>query len=150
MSHQKGRQGKASRCEAGMTWQWDGVSFQILHPDQSGKWQGNNGSCVVLVKAGAHRLLLTGDIEGAAERALLEGRKSDLGADLVTIPHHGSLTSSGAEFVEAVSPEYALASAGYRNRYGFPKSEVVDRWHSGGGCGHPDCKHRRDHIRAGA
>ncbi|MET0093897.1 MAG: MBL fold metallo-hydrolase, partial [Sedimenticola sp.] len=120
------------RCQAGTEWQWDGVRFRILHPDNSSDWHGNNSSCVLMVEAGGHRLLLTGDIEGAGERSLLERYPGQLGADLVTIPHHGSLTSSGELFVDSVAPRYAIASVGYRNRYGFPRPEVRARWHAAG------------------
>ncbi|MES9961752.1 MAG: DNA internalization-related competence protein ComEC/Rec2 [Sedimenticola sp.] len=119
-------------CQAGTAWQWDGVRFRILHPDNPSDWHGNNSSCVLLVEAGGHRLLLTGDIEGAGERSLVERYPGQLGVDLVTIPHHGSLTSSGELFVDSVSPRYAIASVGYRNRYGFPRPEVRARWHAAG------------------
>ncbi|MGB5300823.1 MAG: DNA internalization-related competence protein ComEC/Rec2, partial [Thiogranum sp.] len=41
---------------------------------------------------------------------------------------HGSRTSSSADFVEAVRPDYVLFPVGYRNRFGFPKHEVVERY----------------------
>ncbi len=53
-------------------------------------------------------------------------------ADLVTVPHHGSRTSSTPEFVRAVSAKVAIASAGFENRWGFPKPDVVERWENGG------------------
>ena len=43
-------------------------------------------------------------------------------------PHHGSKTSSGPAFVKAVNPALALMPSGYRNRYGFPKAEILDRY----------------------
>ena len=122
----------AGRCVSGKAWQWDGVRFSILHPDQSLKWQGNNASCVLLVEAAGKRLLITGDIEYRAERWLLEQQGEALQADIVTVPHHGSRSSSRDPFVAAVAPSYALVSAGYRNRYGFPKQEVVQRWREAG------------------
>jgi competence protein ComEC len=48
------------------------------------------------------------------------------------VPHHGSRTSSTAPFVDAVSPRVAVVQAGYRNRFGHPVAEVVERWRSGG------------------
>lgn len=119
-------------CQEGMEWHWDGVNFRVLHPDRKREWRGNDTSCVLMVEAAGHRLLLTGDIEQSAEQSLMESQEGELSADLVTIPHHGSLTSSGEAFIEAVSPGYALASAGYRNRYGFPRPEVVARWRAAG------------------
>ena len=55
-----------------------------------------------------------------------------LAADLLVVPHHGSATSSGSEFVAAVQPDFAWVAAGYRNRWGFPKETVVDRWRAAG------------------
>ncbi|HKJ22238.1 MAG TPA: DNA internalization-related competence protein ComEC/Rec2, partial [Gammaproteobacteria bacterium] len=52
----------------------------------------------------------------------------DLTADIMTVPHHGSDTSSTRAFVKAVNPRYALFPVGYRNRYGFPKDDVVARY----------------------
>ena len=56
----------------------------------------------------------------------------ELSSDLVIIPHHGSNSSSMIGFVRAISPSYAIVSTGYRNRYGFPKPSVVERWRSVG------------------
>ncbi|MCP4286778.1 MAG: DNA internalization-related competence protein ComEC/Rec2 [Gammaproteobacteria bacterium] len=122
----------ATRCTAGMSWSWDDVSFRILHPDTDGSWSGNNASCVVQVENGAGRLLLTGDIETKAEQRLVTCCRASLASKLTTIPHHGSATSSTAQFVQAVSPIYALAPSGYLNRYGFPKALVVTRWEAQG------------------
>ena len=44
------------------------------------------------------------------------------------VPHHGSKTSSTTAFVDAVSPDVAIVTAGYRNRFGHPKPEVVERY----------------------
>jgi competence protein ComEC len=48
------------------------------------------------------------------------------------VPHHGSLTSSSVPFISAVSPNVAIVSAGYGNRWGFPKAAVVARWQAVG------------------
>ena len=44
------------------------------------------------------------------------------------VPHHGSNTSSSRSFIEAVDPEMALISVGYKNRYQLPSKKVVDRY----------------------
>ncbi|MCW8908743.1 MAG: DNA internalization-related competence protein ComEC/Rec2 [Sedimenticola sp.] len=125
--------GRANRCQAGERWTWDGVMFEVLHPGREATWRGNNASCVLSVRsAGGAVLLLTGDIERAAEEALLRQGEGQLEADVVSVPHHGSGTSSGSRFVSATGAAYALVSAGYRNRYGFPRPEVVQRWQSAG------------------
>ena len=121
-----------TRCRAGTQWSWDGVRFRILHPDAGGGWHGNDASCVLRVENGAGSLLLPGDIEGAAERALLARQRDWLDVDLVVMPHHGSRSSSGPGLVRATTPGFALAASGYRNRYGFPRPQVVARWRAAG------------------
>jgi len=121
-----------TRCRAGDNWTWDGVSFRILHPDEVAIWTGNNASCVLRVENGAGSLLLPGDIERAAETALRARKSAWLNVDLMVIPHHGSRTSSTPGLVQASSPEFALAATGYRNRYAFPRPQVVERWRAAG------------------
>lgn len=121
----------AWHCGAGQTW-WSGaIRFEILHPSPADERNGNDASCVVRVSAGPHALLLTGDIEAAAERQLIQ-RRAMLGADVVVVPHHGSLTSSSVPFVASVHADVAVVSAAYGNRWGFPKDIVVERWQSQG------------------
>jgi len=121
----------ALQCMIGQAWFADGLHFRILHPASSGDGVGNNASCVLLVTAGRHGVLLTGDIEAEAEREILQ--RSDLrDIDVVVVPHHGSLTSSIMPFVDAASPFVAVVSAGHRNRWGFPKEAVAERWRSVG------------------
>jgi len=118
----------ARHCTNKEAWQWDGVTFRFLYPAEKNQRQGNNASCVLLVESAAGRILLTADIEKEVESWLLNNMLEELTADIVQVPHHGSKTSSTAGFVTAVSPTYALVSAGYRNRYRFPRSEIVQRW----------------------
>ena len=114
------------RCRAGQSWSFDQVRFSVLHPPEGSSYSGNDGSCVVRVETLAGSLLLTGDIEARAE-ASLTGIAA-LAADVVVVPHHGSLTSSTPAFVATVSPRAAIASAAHDNRWNFPRPEVVDRW----------------------
>jgi competence protein ComEC len=118
-------------CVYGQVWQWDGVQFEILHPADPSRWEGNDASCVLLVTAGRHRLLLPGDIELSAEQYLAERLDAEP-MSVVLVPHHGSKTSSGSRLVEALRPDVALVSAGFGNRWGFPKESVVRRWESVG------------------
>lgn len=120
--------GQALPCAADVAWRWDDVNFRVLHPQPGATWRGNNASCVLVVENGAVRILVTGDIEGAAEKHLLTLNPGTLKSDLLTIPHHGSKTSSLPAFVHATSPAFALVSSGYNNRYDFPKPSVVSRW----------------------
>lgn len=115
----------AERCLAGQHWRWDGVTFDILYPDGPG--EGNNASCVLQVSARGGRALLPGDIEKQAERRLLLGDRL-VPVKLLVVPHHGSRTSSTVPFIDALRPEHAVFTAGYLNRYGFPKPEVIARY----------------------
>ncbi len=72
------------------------------------------------------RVLLPGDIEAAAESALLAAG-AELRADLLKLPHHGSRSSSTARFLEAVGATLAVASAPWQGRFGMPHAEVLER-----------------------
>ena len=117
-------------CRAGLTWQWRDASFRVLHPRDTNT-AGNDASCVVLVSIGAYHVLLTGDIEAATESTLVRSRVLP-NVDVVTIPHHGSLTSSTPAFVAATRPAIAIVSAARGNHWGFPKPHVVARWRAVG------------------
>lgn len=122
-------------CERGQQWQWDGVTFTVLHPGPEAYTPtlsrgGNNSSCVLLIRAAAGSALLTGDIEGEGERALLSQGVSPV--TVVVAPHHGSGTSSSSLFVAATRPDVTIFSTGYRNRWSFPRAEVVERWQAAG------------------
>jgi len=122
---------EARPCQAGQRWQWDGVTFTMLSPGEHvyvGGRKDNNRSCVLRVQAGEHSVLLTGDIEQAAEHELVQVFGNGLASDVLVAPHHGSRTSSTPAFLAAVSPTMALFPVGYRNRYGFPKAQIVQRY----------------------
>ena len=122
-------------CRAGQRWTWDGVGMAVLHPadeDYGEQRKSNNLSCVLRIEAGGKRLLLTSDIEARDEAALLKRNPEALAADVLLVPHHGSRTSSTPEFIAAVAPQDAVIPVGYRNRFGHPKAEVLERYEAGG------------------
>jgi len=123
--------GPTVRCRRGERWAWDGVSFEWLHPGAGRPATDNDGSCVLRVRAGGHTVLLTGDVERRAEAELL-ARSVLAPVDVLLVPHHGSRTSSTAAFVAATRPRWALVPVGHRNRWGFPKADVVARWRAAG------------------
>lgn len=114
-------------CAAGQAWEWDGVRFEVLAPAPDSAPEGNDSSCVVRVENAAGSLLLTGDIGEAAERRLVRERPEALNSTVLIAAHHGSAGSSTARFLEAVAPRLVLFSAGYGNRFGFPKASVLRR-----------------------
>ena len=126
---------KAVRCEAGQSWTWDGVRFEVLHPPREDYERGlkpNALSCVLRVSGRAHSALLTGDIEHAQEMALVAADAAALRSELLVVPHHGSKTSSSPAFLEAVQPRQAIFQAGYRNRFGHPAADIVARYRERG------------------
>jgi len=119
--------GEALRCRPGVRWQWDGVTFEFLAG--AGRSGGDNDrSCVLRVGNGVHTALLPGDIESAEEGRLVDRASGRLASTLLVAPHHGSLTSSSPAFVAAVRPRWVVYSVGHRNRYGFPRAEVMARY----------------------
>lgn len=119
-------------CVHGQMWDWDGVRFEMLHPFQAMSpaptVQSNASSCVLRVQSRTgQRLLLTGDIEQRQEQALMQ-RGVDVQADALVVPHHGSPTSSSAEFLAQVQPSIAVVQVGYRNRFGHPAPTVLQRY----------------------
>lgn len=120
-----------AQCVAGQSWEWDRVRFRILSPGPDGGGRDNDSSCVLLVEGRGGRLLLTGDISSKVEPAVVAAL--DAGPPpVLLVPHHGSKTSSSAAFIAALRPSLALVSAGWRNRFGHPRPEVVARYADAG------------------
>lgn len=115
-------------CRAGQEWIWDGVRFRVLAPPQPTFDKENDNSCVVQVATAGQSALLTGDIEQAAEQWLVAAYGGQLSSRILLAPHHGSKTSSSQAFLDVVRPDWVLIPAGYGNRFGFPHSQVVERY----------------------
>ncbi len=115
------------RCEMGERWIWDDVEFEILHPPSSLPYLGNESSCVVRIEGPGGSVLIPGDIGEVIEARLVREQPERLDVDVLIAGHHGSAGSSSAEFLAAVSPTQVWYSAGHRNRFNFPRSEVVER-----------------------
>jgi len=115
----------AQPCESGESWEWDGVRFLLWQWE--GATDGNQRSCVLQVQAGDERLLLTGDIDVEAERALLESPLA-VPTRWLQAPHHGSRTSSSMNFLKNLSPSTVLISRGHGNTFGHPHPQVIARY----------------------
>ena len=122
----------AEPCLGGTEWHWDGVHFSLLHPPAHFPELGNESSCVLRVAGPAGISLLPGDIGEVVEQRLLRERAAALAAQLLVVPHHGSRSSSSADFVAAVAPRWAVISAAAGNRFGHPHAEVVERYRLAG------------------
>ena len=112
-------------CVSGEQWEWDGVAFELWQwADAS---NGNAKSCVLQVQANGERLLLTGDIDREAERALLATPLA-VATDWLQVPHHGSRSSSSWPFVQQLAPKAVLISRGRGNSFGHPHPQVLARY----------------------
>jgi competence protein ComEC len=120
-------------CADGDSWTWDDVHFEMLHPGPEPLSRKTNDlSCVLRVSAAGRTMLLTSDIEAVSEADLLRRYPARLAADVITVPHHGSRTSSTPEFIAAVAARDVIFPVGYLNRFGHPKDDVVARYAASG------------------
>lgn len=120
---------------AGDAWESGSVRFLCLHPErESGTMNENAYSECFYVDFGDFTLLLTGDVEGSGEEALLaELQRRGIGQlDLLKIAHHGSRNSTTEEFLQQLHPGTAIISCGSNNRYGHPHAELLNRLESAG------------------
>ncbi|MDD5394168.1 MAG: DNA internalization-related competence protein ComEC/Rec2 [Thiothrix sp.] len=114
-------------CGRGQHWEWDGVTFTILSPAEGlHEASDNNRACVLRVANAHHSMLFTADIERPAEEWLVEA--GGLASEVLQVPHHGSKTSSSPDFINAVAPQLAIITSGYRNRFHHPNPSVVERY----------------------
>ena len=138
----------ARRCLAGQHWRWDGVDFEVLHPQAEhfseagqGRLSSNAMSCVLRVSNGTHSAWLGGDIDAAQEVRLALARP-ELRATVMLAPHHGSQTSSSPVLLNTLQPHWVIVQSGCRNRFNHPAPVVLERyaqrgipWVNSPGCG---------------
>lgn len=137
----------ARRCLAGNSWTWDGVRFDILHPeaghyraDGSATLSSNAMSCTLRISAGNQSAWLSGDLDAERETRLSLAQP-ELRATLLVAPHHGSKSSSSPVLLNTLRPRWVLVQSGYRNRFGHPAPEVLARYRERGlrWVSSPDC-----------
>ena len=86
----------------------------------------NNNSCVLNIHYGDFSMLLSGDIEKLGEFTLLNDGLNQ--TDVITVPHHGSRSSSSEALLNALKPDLAVVSAGFNNRFSHPHKEITARY----------------------
>jgi competence protein ComEC len=144
-----------SSCYQGNIMNWQGLTISVLSPTniakpalialplapletadikarktskEKGTKQKNDDSCVLLISdRTGNSALLTGDISSKLERKLM-ANYPQLDVDILQVPHHGSKTSSSLAFIKQLSPEFAVVSAGYLNRWYMPVASVSQRY----------------------
>jgi competence protein ComEC len=114
-------------AERGARFQRGGLTIRVLSPDRGpGDLSTNDRSLVLLAGREPARILVAGDLERSGERDLL-ATGQDCAAELLVVGHHGARNGTGAPFLERVRPRHAIASCGYRNRFGHPHAETLAR-----------------------
>ena len=118
--------------EAGDCWISGGWEFECIYPDSQENLSDdkNDSSMVLTLQVGDRNFLLTGDISEKAEAAL-DGEKLKH-TDVLKVAHHGSGSSSSAEFLEKTGAKLAIISCGENNRYGHPAKETIERLEEAG------------------
>lgn len=104
--------------------------IKFLSPDEDNYNLDNNSnaySCVLMVEVNGKKVLLTGDAESDIEQNMITNYGNYLDADVLKVAHHGSKTASSADFLDVVTPDYALISAGVDNRWDMPHEDVIER-----------------------
>jgi competence protein ComEC len=104
------------------------TTLTILSPTgDAADWESNNSSIVAKLSYEEVNFMLTGDAGIGIEEYLVSEYGEALDSEVLKLGHHGSRTSTAERFLQAVSPEYAVVSAGKDNRYGHPHEEVIER-----------------------
>jgi competence protein ComEC len=103
----------------------------ILNPegvsDLTNTTNMNNQSVVVKIVYGKTSLLLTGDAQLESENMMINRYRGFMHRDILKCGHHGSKTSTGAEFIKLVQPKNAIISVGYKNQFKHPSPEALRR-----------------------
>lgn len=107
----------------------ENIYFDILYPDRDVvNLDSNDGSIVGRLTYGGQSFMLTGDAPNNVENIIIKNEKPEfLKSSVLKLGHHGSHTSSSTEWLRAISPSYAIISAGLNNRYGHPHKETLDK-----------------------
>lgn len=111
-------------------WQIDGANLNFLYPDKkldNNIKDTNNSSLVFKLSYGENDILFVGDAEEELENYLISKYGNILDSEVLKVGHHGSGSSSGQNFIDAVSPDYSIISVGKWNSYGHPSRRTLKR-----------------------
>lgn len=107
----------------GVRTEFRGIGFKSLYPIDVGDG-ANNDSLVMSMRVKDKRFLLMGDLEKEGEDRLMKVEPT-LEADILSVGHHGSKTSSSPAFLKQVRPQVAIISCGLNNKFGHPNQETL-------------------------
>ncbi|QHS53791.1 ComEC/Rec2 family competence protein [Edaphobacter sp. 12200R-103] len=119
---------RVRHLRAGDNVQWAGAELKVLAPERSyrnGGEPSNDDSLVMRLEYGRSSVLLEGDAEAASEQAMLA--RGLVPVTLLKVGHHGSRTSTTADFLNALTPKDAVISVGRNNHFGHPRPEIISR-----------------------
>lgn len=105
----------------------ENMSIKLVYVDKNAV-STNNTSAVYKVTYGNRNILFTGDIDSDVMDKAADSAEID--ADILKVPHHGSSGSVSEKFINAVSPELAVNSAGHNNIYGHPSDKTIAFYNS--------------------
>ena len=126
---------RRGECVEGMNYRW-----RVIHPDSvflerngyGNRDDRNNRSLVTKLEMPRTSFLFTGDIRKQGEEWIVQRYREEIDVDILVVPHHGGKNAADPDFLDAVSPKYALISAGYGNRFGHPRVDTLSRLLSAG------------------
>lgn len=110
--------------EVGAEFALGNATFTIIAPN--GDYDDpNNSSIALILDYGENSFLFSGDCEEEAEQDILDNGMN-LDVDVYQVGHHGSRSSSSEDFLDAMSPEYAVISCAEKNSYGHPHARTLN------------------------
>lgn len=111
-------------------WNIENTKLTFLYPNKDISMDNisdNDASIVFILSYGQSDIMFTGDAEEGLEKYLVENYSEALDSEVLKVSHHGSGGSSINDFLNAVSPEYSIISAGENNSYGHPSLRILRR-----------------------
>ncbi|MBU5425308.1 MBL fold metallo-hydrolase [Tissierella pigra] len=118
---------KITKPKVGDRYTLNGAEFIVLAPNGESYESLNDYSVVVKLIDGETSFLFTGDAEALSEKEMLKSNRNLLKSDVLKVGHHGSVTSTSQEFLDAVDPYIAVISSETGNSYGHPHKEIIER-----------------------
>ncbi len=103
----------------------ESLDAEFMHPPEGHTGEVHDLNLVLNADFEGQSILLTGDAEEPSEEMMIESVPEQLDSDILKVGHHGSYTSTGDEFLEAVDPDDAVIQVGEDNTYGHPHDETL-------------------------